>query len=544
MSMSMSSLRKEVVLVVACAVALASCSTAPIARWKRESPATSGVSMTGALGYLDTARTAYRDAVADQMDREASLSSALVVGGALVAILAASRAPRDAIFGVAAIGGTSYALGNMSLRRQRVLTYQAGVEALNCAQRAVIPFDIPQDEAQALVKSLNALDSSRLTLVDTLARAQSIRDGLPAGSQEKAPLDTAISLAMQTRAAADSTMKSGRQFVGSLNRASRELVAAVDRIDAAVTRSVIDGSPDLSNVPKVIAGLAGMMGIFAPGVEGRVTDGLASYATATAKSDLTQTPAQKIMQQLAIDALATASLTSSVNDRLANRVTAWPEDAFKDCGVAQVVTDLTVDPASLNFVAGVESHKGFDIAGGVKPYFVQLDGQVVDGVNVRSPVRFDNHVEVTVLSNVTDSYSLTLRVTDSSPTARVLNMTMAIAPAAAASSPAAAASKPRPPSSAPKEAGTGTGKKAIDLALDKLGAKGQFIHAGKTFIVSPKPALSDATTISLGVTCPPGDTTKYRQADLAASLITQAQVNAGPPKPAWNIRITGACLAD
>lgn len=544
----MNRLRTEAVLAVACAMTLASCSIAPVVRWKPESPASSGVSMTGAIQYMDTARTAYRDAVADQMDREANLSSALVGAGALVAILAASTAHHDAVFGVAALGGTAYALGNMNLRRQRVLTYQAGVEALNCAQRAVIPFDIPQDEAVELAKQLNLLDTSRLTLSATMARAQGLRDTLPAGSLEKPSLDEALALAVQTRQAADNTLRSGRQYVASVNRASRELVAAVDRIDAAVTRSVIDGMPDLSNVPKVISGLAGMMGGFAPGsvMETRVTEGLAKVATA--KSDSAATPAQKITQQLAADALATASLTSTVNDRLAGRVTAWPEEAFKDCGVAQVVAELSLTPSSLNFVSGVEAKRVIEISGGIKPYFIEVDGQLVDGVSLKPPIRFDNRAEVSISSKVSESYNLNLRVSDSSPTAKVLSMPLAIASAATPSVPKIVASAPKPVASAQKVPASGarTGAAAIDQAVAKLGKKGQFVHTGKTFVINNTPTKTDATTISLGVTCPPSDATKYNQADLAASLLAQADVRASSPKPEFSLKFkaVGSCLAD
>ena len=554
----MNCLRKNISLSVVFTLLQTACSTTPIVRLNPTNSSNAGASMTAAMHYLDTTRTAYRDSIGEQMEKESMLASALVGAGALVAILAAGTAHSDAILGVAAIGGTAYTLGNMNLRRQRVLTYQAGVEALNCAQRAVIPFDVPQNEAKELADLLNQLETSRRTLATIASRAQALRDALPERSLDRPPLDLTIALAGETRQAADNSLKSGRQYVASVTRASRELSTAVNRIDAAVVRSVIDSTPDLTNVPKLIAGLAGMMGSFAPGsgLETRITDGLGKLATA--KSSNGQTDAQKMNQELAAAVLETATLSASVNDRLAGRVTAWSEDAFKDCGVAQVVADLAVSPPSLSFVAGVETRRVVEIGGGVKPYFIEVDGTVVDGFNLKPPIRFDNRAEVFVSSKVIASHNLNLRVSDSSPTAKVLNIPVAItaavsapAPAASAPKPATSAAKsaaplPKPASSAHKNASPSAAAPSIDQALAILMPKGQFTHSGKAFLITAIPAKVGAASISIGVRCPAGDTTKYSQANLASSLMAQAGISEGPPKPAWGLKFAadGSCLAD
>jgi hypothetical protein len=547
----MFAIRREMVCAVACAMTLSACSVAPIVRWQREgaagpsgTAAVPGASMDAALRYLGMARAAYGDAVADQMAHEARLSSVLVGTGALVAILAASTAHRDAVFGTAALGGTAYALGNMNLRRTRVLTYQAGVEALNCAQRAVIPFDISPDDATDLAGRLDTLDIAHARLAATITQAEALSDGLPARSSERPMLQEAIAAASQMRQTAGTTLASGRQFLAAVRRAARELVAAVDRIDAAVARSVIDSTPDLSNVPKVIGGLAGMMGSFAPGagIEARAGESLARLA-ATPKGTLSDTPVQRMVRQLDDDARAAASAVARVSGQLTGRALAWPEDAFKDCGVAQVVTELSLEPAALNVVPGSEVRRVVRIAGGVKPYFVEFDGPVVEGVVLKPPVRFDDRLEVGVSSKVAGTHRLTVRVIDSSPTAKVTSLSLTIAPAASAPTraPVPAARPTAPPVVAPA-----AGSASIDRVIAKLKDRSSFVHAGKNFVLIAAPARADATTIALDIACPSGSTTMFTQAALAASLLGQAGVDTGLPRPAWRLRFkaNGACLAD
>lgn len=533
-----------------CILALSACSTAPVVTWRRDDGAVSGRDMPQAMQYLQTARNAYRGAVAQQMADESGLATMLVGTGALVALLAAGGAHRDAILGATAIGGTAYAFGNMNLRRTRVLTYQAGVEALNCAQRAVIPFDMPADELAALSRDLDQLEGSRARLNAARHGADQVR-GLTSGN-DRARLDQAIALADEVAQSAARSLRAGREFAGASRRASRELVAAVDRIDAAVVRSVIDTTPDLSNVPKVIGGLAGMMGSFAPGagldnVLATALSGAAARSNAiTAKSAAGQQPTRVDQEVRALSdaTIETGNLVGAVNARLAGRATAWPEDAFRDCGVTQVVSALSVDPASLAFAPGVARTRSIEIAGGVKPYFVELDGGPIDGISLKPPLRFDSRAEVSVSSTVTGTHALSLRVLDSSPTARSISVPVTVAPPAAAPAPAANASAAKPGAAAPKPAkpaapAAGTG---MSQAAQALQNKGQFTFGGKPYvIVAVGPA--SGTVLPIQVNCPAG-ASAATQAQLGAALVAEA----GIPKPkGWSLRFAavggGNCVA-
>lgn len=539
--------RRWSVFALASILALTACGTPPIVSWHRDDQAVAGRSMGEAMQYLQTARNAYRAAVTQQMAAEADLANVLVGTGALVLLLAAGNAHRDVLLGTAALGGTAYVIGNMNLRRTRVLTYLAGVEALNCAQRAVIPFDIDSGEAAQITSLLNQLENARTLLNARKAQLERMRPATSGSARVR--VDQGLALAEEVSNAAGKSLNTGREFIASAHRASRELVAAVDRIDVAVARSVIDSTPDLSNVPKVISGLAGMMGGFAPGsgLEGVLTSSLAAAGGISqeirAKSANNRTHVDLALEALADATVTTATLVEAVNSRLAGRTTAWPEDAFRDCGVAQVVAALSVDPASLSFAPGAARTRSLAISGGIKPYFVEMEGEPIAGVTIKPPVRFESRADVSVSSTVTGTHVFSLWVLDSSPTGRRVSVPVSIAPPPPANAPAAAASPaavvvPAPPTAPAAGAGTAA------QAAARLRSKGQFRVGGKPLVIVTTNAPSSGA-VAVQVQCPAGDA-KFTQAQLRDALLAEAGLPATPA--GWTLRFAavagGTCISD
>lgn len=519
---------------LAASVAITGCTTAPVVRWDGGDPAAAGASMPKALRYLDQARTQYRNAVAAQMNDERALGNALIGAGALVAALAVGKVHRDAIIGTSFVAGTGYAIGSSNLQRPRALIYQAGVEALNCAERAVAPFAMEDDELVALVQALDRLERARIDLGARLAEGQALRSrALPAsaGAQQ---FDLLLPAAQQVQQASDTTLRAGREFTSAARIGARQLVAAVNGIDAAVVRSVINSTPDLSNVPKVISGLAGMVGSFAPGagiealVEQRLGDAAKARSTDTGQAgamDAANEAVRSVMREL-------AARHAEASARLAGRTAAWPADAFKDCGVEQVVAALSVAPGSLVFTAGTSSRRLLDIAGGVKPYFVEIDGPAIDGLLLKPPVRFDTRAEVSVDgAKVKDPVETVLRVSDSSPTVRTLSVPLSVVAAAAKS--AAAAPAPGPaaasaPAARPAAAPAAAPRPAAGAAAAPLAETSRFMFGGKRFDVVGVPRrVGDAIEVS--VRCPADAPGPFKRADLAAALLAEAGVTTSPP---------------
>lgn len=511
------------------AVAASGCSTtALVTPWQPPDAVKAGDSMPGALGYLESLRGRYRDTVATQLNDERSASNALLGTGALIAALSLGKVHRDAVVGTAFLGGTGYAFSQNNLQRPRLLVYQAGVEALNCAERAVTPFAISADEQARLSKSILALEASRRTLAAQIVVTRGVVNGAP-GDEGGPGADEAIVLAKLQLEDSEKTLRAASAFSVAVRRGARDLVAAVNGIDAAVVRSLANATPDLSNVPRLVSGLAGMVAAIAPGTG---VDELLTSRIAAVKSSLPQSAIQaKTAVQAATEALvaavtATQAANADTAALLSGRTGPFADDAFKDCGVAQVVTALAVSPQRLSFTADQEDKRIVDISGGIKPYFVEVEGPVSSALSVKGPVRFDTRAELRFAANVLKGPSEgTLRVSDSAPNAPTI-VVVPVAVAAGASAAAAGAAPAPAPTPTPTEPAPAPGPvsdgAALDAAVAALKARAQFDFGGKTYTRSDMPVKKGAR-IHFKLACPEGAAPAPR-AKLAEAYLEQAKV--------------------
>jgi hypothetical protein len=530
-------------LILAACVTIAGCTTAPIVRLDVSDSSTAGANMPEALRYLDSARAQYRNAVATQINNERTLSNSLIGTGALVAALALGKAHRDAIVGTSFLGGTAYAIGSANHLRPRVMIYQAGVEALNCAERAVAPFVIEKTDLEKLIGSLEKLDKARLTLTMRVAEAQALRKNQAPTSSAAIAFDAMIPLVEQAQQASNTTLLSGREFVSAARIGARQLVAAVNGIDAAVVRSVISSTPDLSNVPKVISVLAGMIGSFAPGagVEALIAQrlsGLASAKSATGGTDAMEQANDAVLS--AVRDLAASNV--EVMGQMAGRTTPWPVDAFKDCGVEQVVAPLSASPTSLRITPNTLSPKTVDIAGGITRYFVEIDGSV-EGLTVKQPGRYDTSFQILIdHAKLKSTVETTLRISDNSPTPRKLTIPLlvdATPPKPDGKEETNPGADPKKDQSANKP--TDPPKKATEssdaAALAKVST---FKVNGKEFGVVGKPKMV-GNAYDVVVKCP--SNTALKRSEIASALLAEAGITSNPP-PTINLKtMPASCIS-
>ena len=388
-----------VITVVSGAIALSGCATPYALRWDGGAPA-AGASMPTAMAELHALRMAYRTAISTHLNDERTLSDVLVGAGALVLALALGTAHRDAIAGTALAAGTVYTLGSSNLQRPRLLVYQAGVEALNCVERAAAPM-VTSDDASGVQTGVEALRTARAAVTDAILRGREARAAAPLNAGATIPealdFDTAVADANTAMQASDATLAAGLALLAASRRAARQLLAAVNGVHDAVQRSLIAATPDLSAVPGLVSGLAGTAASFAPGA------GLDTFAATKLEGVLkikaqsasaVPTALQSATAAVRVATLGLVQAQRSLAAMLEGYTTVWPADAFKDCGVAQVVATLSVDPASASFTVGSDGRRTLDISGGVKPYFVEFDGDVIEGLSLRAPMRFDTRIEL------------------------------------------------------------------------------------------------------------------------------------------------------
>lgn len=440
--------------VLASALSLGACVSSPILAWRagpdgRPAPApvdTVRIStFDEAFTYLDRARGAYRDAIVDQLRAERLSTNALIGGGALLAALAFAGANRNVIAGTALAAGTGYAAGNLNLSRNRLLAHQAGVEALNCVERAATPLVVAKQGEQGIATSLTRLDTATADLAGALERAESASAAAGAnGDATNLLLKRRMEIGREVLARTRRTAGDARRFLVAVARGPREVASAVDRIDAAVVRAVVSGTTDLSSVPGIVGGLVSMAGSFMPsasldsiiprfpaaatpgaGSKGASTNGLKSLNVPIDGSAPPESPSDA----LARATQAAVAADGAVAAALVPRARLNDQDAFKECGVDGTARPLAVSPSRLEFDVGVDARRFVDIEGGVKRYQVEIDGPAPDGLTVRPPTGFGGQAEVIVDGKKLKApVSTAIRITDNAPTPNVTNVRIEVGP--------------------------------------------------------------------------------------------------------------------
>jgi hypothetical protein len=406
----------RIVIGILCLLTLHGC--APVVRW--DPPVTTTVpnySMDYAITYAHAARKAYHKSIDSQTYLTTGLSSGLILLGGVVTGLAVYGAHRDALIGAALGGGTAYALGNWNYSKQRQLIYQAGVEGINCSIRAVTPLYMSADDLKGLNEALGRIDTLVPTVLAGIATADGLQKPLGEGGSKR-NAQALIENARRLVENASKTLVSGRQFAAKVRRAGAELVNAVDRIDAAVSKAALDTIPDLTSIPKVVSGLAGFSGMFAPGVESFITKKLKETADSSegekVAPGLPASPLAIALDQLSAQSDKLAAAVNQVTARLGGYDTALNTDALADCGVASIGVGMRALPDSVEFKPGADQTKRIVVSGGIKPYNAIVLDNLPEGLTVRNPVPFDSTFEVTATKSLKADDTFRILIADAS----------------------------------------------------------------------------------------------------------------------------------
>ncbi|MBO9644407.1 MAG: hypothetical protein J7603_14930 [Pseudacidovorax sp.] len=435
-------------LALAASLVLGGCTTAPVPRHTDTALAAAGTSLATATDYLGQVRKEYRDAVAEQMARERNLSNGLIGAGALILGLATAKVHPDAILGTSLLAGTAYALGNRNLPRNRVLIYHEGLKALGCVERvaaSLAPLEaIPTD---TLRSELVKLTTAQANLGNELAAAEKLQPTAPA--EEKARLATLQASASLANAAADKVVAAAQDRLNASAKVGRLVVAAVSDVDDAVSRAIIEDTPNLASVPGTIGGLRDMAGAFAPGIDLKIAVPAAPAPKADAGGQAGNGPNKTMAASGVVtddgqknkssqprptpEAKAAQEANKKVEDATeallaqARLVQQWTiqttpplkDDAFSGCGLAAAVPKLSASPAALAFKANVDARSVIDVQGGTPPYFAEWDGPTSPALGIKPPIRYDTRIEVTATATAKPAPLKTrLRITDSAPTPR------------------------------------------------------------------------------------------------------------------------------
>ena len=513
-------------IAIAASLALSGCATPYVVKLPKTQPAQSSRSIEKALDYLHTMREPFSDAVEAQITDEHSASNAFIVAGALVTGLALGKVHRDGILVATGAAGTGYALANNNLPRSRLQVHEEVVKALNCAERAALPLYITDAESNALSTDVERLRAGRLRLSAALGEARAVRATVKEQDPFVGAFKAAEKIATETLDETAQSVKAGEAFLDTTPRAAQRLTTAVNAIRASGIHALGEATPPLSAIPPLVQGLAKDMGLFAPGagIEASVVDSLKkSIAGGKAMTGVES----KSLLATAVETLEaalrdTVTLQAQVNAALRGRNTTFAEDAFKDCTVALVVTALAVTPASLKFSAGTGGQRILELKGGVKPYFLQLDGDPVPGLTFPTgPIR-GGEAEIALKAGAgTGGTKSGMRASDSSAAGQGVRFEVEIAVVEA---PASGASAPKPAVTTIKPAALG-----VDNTLALLKKKSKFVSGGATFQIKELP-VTVGDHIEVTVLCPEGNTKVFKRIDLAKSYISTAGAMGFPPE--------------
>lgn len=534
--MAAPAIASRAISVVVAVTFTAGCATNPLPRWQAP-PAHEARehSMAYARAYADAARTAYRSALDREVGASRDVGTTLIGLGALAAGMAAFKAHRDAITGAALLGGSTLAMGNWHINKQRQLVYVAALEAINCAVKAVVPFDMSATDQTSLREALNNLEAQIAATTDAIGVVEAEKNRLVATDSAVAAAEGAVATANAAVTAARETLVSGRKAAANVRAAGAQLVIAIDGIGAAVDKAVLDTLPDINSVKTVIAGLGALAGSIAPGagVDTRLATALGSFAAQSrgeggATTLEVRTPISNALETLGqqlrklLDAVAVVrGFTSGLGAEITG---------LTECGV-QISFPLVATPNAVELTAGTASTHTVVLGGGTAPFSVRRQGSDVAGLTIVTPMAFDRAIHIATTTQLAGS-SGTLLVLDASNPPKTISIALTIK-TAGATPPGGGSSSSTPPDPDPLV-------ERIKALTEPFTVEGVAITMTKSGV-----ALVNGK-INVPVTCAPATAPPLAQESvvngLKAAKVDGIAIGSGASIPAGKIVITGPCV--
>jgi hypothetical protein len=501
-------------LLVMATAGLGGCAGNPMVRWEEPPPPTRATPRVLDEGrdFSALARRKYQEKMDAEVTGATQLSTGLIGLGAVVAALAAGHAHRDAILGTALLGATAYSIGSWTHDKRRLLVYNGAISAINCADRAVTPLDATEQDlahVEALVASLSGQIAQTQAAVD---QAQFELDRwvseTPAAAPYTAPFARAIAAAQQAITAAGTAQASGEDYVSQSRLASRHLVDAVRRIDQEANAALMETVGDLSKVPSIIAGLAGVAGSIAPGsnVESALSDALRNAVVLAAPAGggenkalaAPSTPPAALVaasNRMAGEVRKLHAAASLVLGRVRPLATAVNSNALADCGIGPINFALSTDPAKISAVAGVTASYPVTVRGGKAPFAVNVYGAQVPGIERKGPDRMSPQFTIDVKDTVPAGRIASYRIEDSSDPPRSLMFSVeTIGPAPAPPPPA-----PSPPAAPPNVSAGPSGTQAQALLAEVR--KIRTLTVNEVLVDQASPPRAAASGLVVTVSC-------------------------------------------
>jgi hypothetical protein len=362
-----------------CASPYVSVSDADIAAHRTEP-----MDLPTALGLERAYHDAYRDKVIALGNDERNLSNGLITLGGVLAGLAAGHASAGTMGGVAIAGGTGYTLGVFNTDKRRAQVYIAGMKALECADEAVLPWNLSRTTLQDLADRMAALQQGEAAIAAASAALRPLRDAARATAGAEgavAAADRVVASAGASSNAASGARANARRLLRQRDQMGERLRVTVVKIDKAVLDEIRGTEGSIQSVPGILAGLGTNIQAFtgigaAPAPAGQQMGGELPSMAAGSRPE-----AKAVLVQATADLSALAARVDVQTQQLADIVATVDVDvragaSLADCRVDGPSTTMAVTPSSLSFVGAASNRQVLIPSGGKQGYsaaFVQAD---------------------------------------------------------------------------------------------------------------------------------------------------------------------------
>jgi hypothetical protein len=358
------------------------------------------------LEYSRTYHDAYRGKVIEFGDSERALSNGVITLGAVLILLAGSKAHSSAIGVTTLFTGWLYTIGVFNTDKRRALIYVAGMKALECANDAVAPVNFSAESVQDLEAQLNAMvrGSERVSAQAGATQSAMLLLGqqVPGVEASLASGRAAVASAVEAIDKAGRAHLAGSQLLMKHRQAGGQLMNAVQAIDAAVLDELRGTEGALQAVPSIVSTLLKTSTSFADVAKAAAPAAAASAPEGPQSANLRGREARgrtdketELLNKLAA-AVAGLSAETAALDGSAQRLAGFvasldksvPEERLKACKVEPTVTAMTVTPQTLTFEAKTANTQYLTVKGGKQQYFAEFVQSAHPGLTVEPPSPF------------------------------------------------------------------------------------------------------------------------------------------------------------
>lgn len=361
-----------------------------------------------AIDYADQMKETYRQSAGDYAELKNILGAGLIPLGAAALGLGMTGGDPSVITGLALGGAAAYGTGTFLYSKPTELAYVLGFNATNCAEDAVIPFNVDRSSGAYtnFHTAYDAIDGEIKTVQLAMSAVRAILGSGRAPEAQKLAAEQSLTEAAAAVDSAVNARQNATALIVQIDNAPDQLVTAVDRIRGEVYKAIQTNETDLAAAAAIVSGLGQAYSKFTFVPQTSAT-GVAKSPTAPGPKALALqlTPAASLpdaLYQLS-DSVATLQMrTRAVADFVNAVVASKPTEKLKACGVDpnSLAADISIDPPGPVSVAGGKAASlMFLIKGGSRPYRAMLSDASAKGLSVTQPDLFGPAFSVNVAAD-------------------------------------------------------------------------------------------------------------------------------------------------